>query len=104
MKNKQHQPARASTNCSWNAARVWSPCPTAVAHPCEASALAGAVRRGPKGLIVPILVGPSKDIGCYCEGSGGSLLTDWRSLTLRTAALRQREPSHSSAKAAPKYL
>jgi phosphotransacetylase len=34
------------------------PVPTAVAHPCEASALAGAVEAGAKGLIAPILVGP----------------------------------------------
>ena len=32
--------------------------PTAVAHPCEASALAGALEAGAAGLIVPILVGP----------------------------------------------
>jgi phosphotransacetylase len=32
--------------------------PTAVAHPCEASALAGAIEAAEKGLIVPILVGP----------------------------------------------
>jgi phosphotransacetylase len=32
--------------------------PTAVAHPCEESALAGAVEAGHKGLIEPILVGP----------------------------------------------
>jgi phosphate acetyltransferase len=36
--------------------------PTAVAHPCEESALAGAVEAGAKGLIVPILVGPVKKI------------------------------------------
>ena len=34
------------------------PIPTAVAHPCEASALAGAVEAAEKGLITPILVGP----------------------------------------------
>ena len=34
------------------------PIPTAVAHPCEASALAGAVEAGEKKLITPILVGP----------------------------------------------
>jgi phosphotransacetylase len=33
------------------------PVPTAVAHPCEASALAGALDAGAQGLIVPILVG-----------------------------------------------
>jgi len=32
--------------------------PTAVAHPCEESALAGAIEAGAKGLIAPILVGP----------------------------------------------
>ena len=36
--------------------------PTAVAHPCETSALAGAVEAGEKGLIAPILVGPADKI------------------------------------------
>jgi phosphotransacetylase len=36
--------------------------PTAVAHPCEESALAGAVEAGQKGLIQPILVGPKAKI------------------------------------------
>jgi len=36
--------------------------PTAVAHPCEQSALAGAVEAGQQGLIVPILVGPAAKI------------------------------------------
>jgi phosphotransacetylase len=35
-----------------------APVPTAVAHPCELSALAGALEAGDKGLIRPILVGP----------------------------------------------
>jgi phosphotransacetylase len=35
-----------------------APVPTAVAHPCEASALAGAVDAARQGLIEPILVGP----------------------------------------------
>jgi len=38
------------------------PIPTAVAHPCEASALSGAVEAGRKRLIVPILVGPASEI------------------------------------------
>jgi len=38
------------------------PVPTAVAHPCEESALAGALEAGEKGLITPILVGPEKKI------------------------------------------
>jgi len=36
--------------------------PTAVAHPCEASALAGAVEAAQAGLITPILVGPIRKI------------------------------------------
>ena len=36
--------------------------PTAVAHPCEASALAGAMEAAAKGLIIPILVGPAAKI------------------------------------------
>jgi phosphate acetyltransferase len=46
------------------------PVSTAVAHPCEASALAGAVDAGQKGLIVPILVGPSKDIAATAKAAG----------------------------------
>lgn len=38
------------------------PVPTAVAHPCEATALAGAVEAAKKCLIVPILVGPAAKI------------------------------------------
>jgi phosphate acetyltransferase len=38
------------------------PVPTAVAHPCEESALAGAIEAGKKGLIEPILVGPAAKI------------------------------------------
>jgi phosphotransacetylase len=36
--------------------------PTAVVHPCEASALAGAMEAAGKGLIRPILVGPAERI------------------------------------------
>jgi len=39
-----------------------APVPTAVAHPCEETALAGAVEAGEKGLIAPILVGPAAKI------------------------------------------
>lgn len=38
------------------------PIPTAVAHPCEATALAGAIEAAELGLIKPILVGPAKKI------------------------------------------
>ena len=42
--------------------RSLAPVPTAVAHPCEASALAGPVEAAQKKLIVPILVGPANKI------------------------------------------
>jgi phosphotransacetylase len=38
--------------------RNLEPVPTAVAHPCDASSLSGAVEAAELGLIVPILVGP----------------------------------------------
>ena len=39
-----------------------APVPTAVAYPCEESALAGAVEAGQAKLIVPLLVGPEAEI------------------------------------------
>jgi phosphotransacetylase len=42
--------------------RNLEPVPTAVAHPCEQTALDGALEAGAKGLIKPILVGPSAKI------------------------------------------
>jgi phosphotransacetylase len=42
--------------------RNLEPIPTAVAHPCEATALAGAIDAAANGLITPILVGPSAKI------------------------------------------
>jgi phosphotransacetylase len=42
--------------------RDLEPVPTAVAHPCEETALAGAIEAGAKGLIAPILVGPAARI------------------------------------------
>jgi phosphotransacetylase len=38
------------------------PIPTAVAHPCEESALSGAVEAAERGIIIPILVGPRDKI------------------------------------------
>ena len=40
-----------------------APIPTAVAYPCEETALEGAIDAGKQGLITPILVGPSARIG-----------------------------------------
>jgi phosphotransacetylase len=42
--------------------RGMDPVSTAVAHPCEQSALAGAIDAGAQGLITPILVGPAARI------------------------------------------
>jgi phosphate acetyltransferase len=42
--------------------RSLEPVATAVVHPCEETALAGAVEAGQKGLIIPILVGPTEKI------------------------------------------
>ena len=47
-----------------------APVPTAVAHPCEASALAGAVEAAQKGLIAPLLVGPADKIAAVAESTG----------------------------------
>jgi len=44
--------------------------PTAVAHPCEATALAGALEAAAKGLIVPILVGPVAKITEVAKQAG----------------------------------
>ena len=53
--------------------RGLEPVPTAVAHPCEATALAGAVEAGEKGLIRPILVGPETKIREIAKANGISL-------------------------------
>ena len=44
--------------------------PTAVAYPCEESALAGALEAGRKGLTEPILVGPAAQIRAIALASG----------------------------------
>ena len=49
------------------------PVPTAVAHPCEATALAGAVEAARRGLIVPLLVGPADKIEETARASGINL-------------------------------
>ena len=49
------------------------PVPTAVVHPCEATALSGAVEAAQKGLITPILVGPKNEIAKTAKSAGLSL-------------------------------
>jgi phosphate acetyltransferase len=50
--------------------RNLDPIPTAIAYPCERSALAGAMEAGAKGLIVPILVGPANTIAEIAGAEG----------------------------------
>ena len=44
--------------------------PTAVAHPCEKSALEGAIDAAQAGLITPLLVGPTKEIEAAAKSAG----------------------------------
>jgi phosphate acetyltransferase len=67
------------------------PIPTAVAHPCEETALAGAVEAGARGLITPILVGPAAKIRETAEKAG---------VALGTLRIVDAEHSHASAAAA----
>ena len=50
--------------------KTLKPIPTAVAHPCEASALSGAVEAADLGLIVPILIGPRDKIEATAQSAG----------------------------------
>jgi phosphotransacetylase len=53
--------------------RGLAPVPTAVAHPCEETALAGAIDAAAQGLIVPILVGPRSKIEEVARAAGTPL-------------------------------
>jgi len=53
-----------------NRCRGLEPVPTAVAYPCEETALAGAIDAGTQGLIVPILVGPAATIREISKSKG----------------------------------
>ena len=64
------------------------PVPTAVAHPCEASALAGAIEAGEKKLITPILVGPAEKIRDVVRDAG---------ITLGAVRIVEAAHSHESA-------
>ena len=50
--------------------RDLEPVPTAVAHPCESTALVAALEAAEKGLITPILVGPAGKIADVAKRSG----------------------------------
>jgi phosphate acetyltransferase len=50
--------------------RNMKPIPTAVAHPCEESALSGAIEAAQMGIITPILVGPRARIEATAKSAG----------------------------------
>ena len=52
------------------AAKTKAPLPTAVAHPCDETSLAGALEAYRAGLIVPILVGPADKIRKLAKAGG----------------------------------
>jgi phosphotransacetylase len=64
------------------------PVPTAVAHPCEATALSGAIEAGEARLINPILVGPAAKIEAVAKSAG---------IDLGSAEIVDAEHSHASA-------
>jgi phosphate acetyltransferase len=64
------------------------PVPTAVVHPCEKSALAGAIEARELGLIEPILVGPAGKINEVAKAAG---------LDLRGTEVVDASHSHASA-------
>lgn len=68
--------------------RSLEPIPTAVAHPCEATALQGAIDAAAAGLIVPILVGPAKTIARVAADAG---------IALGDARIVDAPHSHASA-------
>ena len=53
-----------------DACKSLPPTPTAVAHPCDASSLEGAMAAARMGLIVPFLVGPRERILAVAAASG----------------------------------
>ena len=71
--------------------RRLEPIATAVAHPCEASALSGAVEAANKGLISPILIGPRSKIESTADSAG---------LDLRQFQIVDVPHSHASARKA----
>jgi phosphate acetyltransferase len=65
------------------------PVPTAVAHPCEETALAGAMEAAEMGIIVPILVGPEAKMREIAQANG-----------IRLGGTRIIDSPHSHASAA----
>ena len=78
-----------------NRCKELEPVPTAVAHPCEFSALSGALEAAELGLIIPLLVGPIEKIEKVArEGH----------LELGKTPMIDSEHSHDSAKKAVELI
>lgn len=71
------------------------PVPTAVAYPCEASALRGAVEAAEKKLIAPILVGPAEQIAATAKSAG---------VDIGTLQIVDAPDGHASAKKAVELI
>jgi phosphotransacetylase len=71
--------------------RSLEPIATAVAHPCESTALAGAIDAAAQGLITPILVGPAAKIREVAAASG---------IDIGSVRIVDAPHSHASAAAA----
>lgn len=69
--------------------------PTAVAHPCEESALSGAIEAANLGLIIPMLVGPREKIEATAKSAG---------IDIRKYQIVDAPHSHASAAKAVELL
>jgi phosphotransacetylase len=65
-----HEPGTGKYDRLLERCRSLDPVKTAVAHPCEETALAGAIEASQKGLITPILVGPAAKIRDVAKKGG----------------------------------
>jgi len=65
MENKHEKYQRLIDYC-----KSLPPLPTAVAHPCDASSLSGAIEAAQLGLIAPILCGPAERIRAVAQQNG----------------------------------
>ena len=78
-----------------NRCKTLPPTPTAVAHPCDASSLKGAVEAAELGLIAPVLVGPREKIASAARESG---------LDISSIEVVDAPHSHASAEAAVRLV
>jgi phosphate acetyltransferase len=76
-------------------AQALTPLPTAVAHPCDAVSLTGAIDAARRGLIRPLLVGPPAKIEAVARDNG---------LDLSGCELIEAPHSHASAAAAVRLV